>query len=139
MRSIPFGYCVVNGHAEKEPEEAKGVQKAFDRYLAGESLDNIDKEIGLDRGHVGVSRLLKDKRYLGTDFYPQIIDRKTFDDVQKVREERSQKHARPERKRVEPVPRTKFIMEKEDKKFDDPFEKAQYRYSLIKTKEETDG
>ena len=38
MAHIPYGYKIVNGKAEVDEEQAEGVRKLFDGYIAGLGL-----------------------------------------------------------------------------------------------------
>lgn len=136
MRIIPIGYTIVDGKAEINPDESKAVNMAFELYRSGESLRYISEKTGINRSHAAIANLLSNKKYLGTEFYPKIVDQELFDKVQQVREERKKAHARSERRHSEAIVQTEFEMEKAEESFTNPFEKAQYRYEQIKPKEE---
>ena len=135
MRTIPYGYRIENGLAVVEENEARVLQQAYESYLAGDSLQAIANKLGIQRKPSGMSNLLADPRYLGTDFYPSLINRELFEQVQKVRLERKQQHSRP----LLPVKPIKvcadFEMEPIMRRLDDPYAQAQYVYTLIKEKE----
>ena len=42
MAHIPYGYKIVNGKAEVDEEQAEGVRKLFDGYIAGLGLKPAD-------------------------------------------------------------------------------------------------
>lgn len=136
MRLIPIGYSIVDGKAVVNPDESRAVNMAFELYLSGESLINIGKKTGINRSHAGIANILEDSKYLGTDFYPQVVDQELFDKVQRLRKDRRKAHARPERKHQEAIVQTEFIMKKGSRTPKNPFERAQYRYEQIKPKEE---
>ena len=69
--------------------------------------------------------------YVGDDFYPAIIDRETFlTAYDRIKANTCSRSAR----RKEPVIYTEFEMDEPTKSFDDPFEQAEYIYSLIGVK-----
>jgi hypothetical protein len=85
--------------------------------------------------------MLTNARYLGDGFYPAIIDADTFTAAEAERARRAEKLGRvrgpKEPKKV--VFPTFFCMREGTEKFDDPFEQAEYTYSLIETEVRTDG
>src|SRR5699024_11684945 len=95
------------------------------------------KSIGLNLTNSIVDRILQNINDLGDDHYPQIIKKDTFDAVQLEREKRAKKLGRifPKKENV-PVcyPKT-FRLEKQEKKYNDPFKQAEYVYSLVQIKE----
>lgn len=135
MRSIPYGYRIENGRAVIDEKEGPIVQQAFQLYLSGQSLRNIGIELGINRFHRGISNILEDKKYLGTEFYPAIVEKALFDEVQEVRAKSRKKHARPARLCQEPLILTSFSMDPVKKHLNDPFEQAQYVFTLIQPKE----
>ena len=76
---------------------------------------------------------VKNEIYLGTDFYPQLIDDETFAKAQEVRSTNAKSQNRlglyrPEKQ----IPKTFcFKIGKVEKKYDDPYLQAQYTYSQI--------
>lgn len=87
-RVIPFGYCMKNGEITVDVTESKAVVKIFEEYLNGNSLLQIAKlmksekiRYTADSEHWNknmVKRIIENKKYLGTDKYPQIISEKFF-------------------------------------------------------------
>ena len=87
-RTIPFGYCMNNGEITAEPKEIYAVATIFSEYLNGSSLLQIarlmeSEKIGYTADSVHwnknmVKRIIENRKYLGTDKYPQIIDKDTF-------------------------------------------------------------
>ena len=135
MAHIPFGYKIVDGRATIDEERAKQLKIIYISYLDGKGLVEAAKEAGIDSCHGPVGRMLNNKKYLGTDYYPQIIDAGTF---AKVQEERT--------RRAEVLGRTDLIKEKEEellpyefhfnmpkKEFKDPYAQSAYIYSLIES------
>lgn len=95
VRSIPFGYQVVDGETVRKPDEAAVVQQIFECYAHGKSLKSIAEELterrveylpeqfAWNKNRVG--RILKDIRYLGTDEYPEIIKEDCFQAAARIR------------------------------------------------------
>ena len=87
-RTIPFGYRIHGGRVATEPNEAWLVQSIFSCYLSGNSYKAI--AVRLSQGDVPyhtdtprwnknmIKRILENRRYLGSDEYPAIIDSETF-------------------------------------------------------------
>ncbi len=93
----PIGYKVINGKIEVYEEHKNLVVQIFMDYDNGISAWRIAKnlkEMGVTNAHdrVGwshttIGRILENHNYLGTEYYPQIIDRELFERVQKRREQ----------------------------------------------------
>lgn len=93
----PIGYKVINGKIEVYEEHKNLVVQIFTDYDNGISAWQIAKtlkENGVTnaRGKVSwshsvIGRILENHNYLGTEYYPQIIDKDLFDRVQKRREQ----------------------------------------------------
>ncbi len=87
-RVIPFGYCMRKGEITTEPKEVYAVAMIFSEYLNGSSLLQIAKLMEFekirytaDSDHWNknmVKRIIENEKYLGTDKYPQIIDKEIF-------------------------------------------------------------
>ena len=94
---MPIGYKVVNGKIIIYEEHQKIVEEIFHDYDNGISTTRIAKSLkakGIcnahDRvawTHVSIGKILENHNYLGTEYYPQLIDRELFDRVQKRREQ----------------------------------------------------
>lgn len=94
---MPIGYKVINGKIEVYEEHKNLVVQIFTDYDNGISAWQIAKtlkENGVTNAHdrVGwshatIGRILENYNYLGTEYYPQIIDRDLFERVQKRREQ----------------------------------------------------
>ena len=136
MRSIPFGYRIENGVAVVDETEASLLRQAFEKYQAGATLRSIAKDLDIDRYHRGISNMLADKKYLGTDFYPAIIEPELFWEVQHCRKERRTARSKPTRDHNGTRICTTFRMKTADNVPSEPFARAQYLYTLIELKEE---
>lgn len=93
----PIGYKVLDGKIVVYEEHRRLVEQIFRDYDSGISALRIAKdlkEMGVKNAHDRVSwthasigRILENYNYLGTDDYPQIIEKELFGRVQKKREQ----------------------------------------------------
>ena len=137
MRTIPYGYKILNGKAEIIEEEAKQLQSLYASYLKGLSLTNAAKEANIALNHTSVRRLLSKKQYLGDAFYPQIISREVFSATEGEIHKRAKKLGRLNLKtkvRDLTVP-TRFSLKPPQKHCEDAFLEAEYLYSLIESED----
>ena len=95
-RRIPFGYKMENGEITTEPREATAVVNIFDEYIAGKSLLDIANMMQtegipyhpLEKSQWNrnmVKRILENERYLGTDKYPQLVDKAKYDKANEIK------------------------------------------------------
>lgn len=87
-RFVPYGYEIINGNLQIADSEMRIVQRIFADYCHGGSIKKIGKELtqegivfyngNYDWNKCRVSRILSDRKYLGENGYPQIIDEDTF-------------------------------------------------------------
>lgn len=94
---MPIGYKVVNGKITVYEEHRKIVEEIFKDYDSGISTLKIAEGLkarGIcnahDRAawtHASIGRILENHNYLGTEYYPQIIDKELFHRVQERREQ----------------------------------------------------
>lgn len=94
---MPIGYKMINGKIEIETDKAEIVKMIFNEYLAGNSMLLIAKMLmknGVRNGndkvnwtHCSVGKILGNQKYMGDEFYPQIIDKSIFTLVQERRKE----------------------------------------------------
>lgn len=135
MGHTPYGYQIENGKAVIDEVAAVQVQALYKNYLSGLSLTNAAKEAGLNLLHSGAKRMMRNRHYLGDDFYPAIIDKESFDAVEAELCKRSTKLGRnnrynePKTKR----PPTAFRLGDITENFDNPIRHAEYLYSLIES------
>ncbi|MDE7194166.1 MAG: recombinase family protein [Oscillospiraceae bacterium] len=95
-RSIPFGYCMVNGKYALNAPEADAVRKIFADYMGGKSLKTIAAEMQIPY-NIGkavwnknmVCRVLENKKYIGENGYPQIIIAEDFEQAARIKAERN--------------------------------------------------
>lgn len=95
-RRIPFGYIMENGEITTEPREVYAVAKIFDEYIDGKSLLNIANMMQIEGipyhpqeksqwNRNMVKRILENERYLGTDKYPQLVDKAKYDKANEIK------------------------------------------------------
>ena len=130
-----FGYKIKNGKAYIDKEKAAKVQKLFNGYISGLALRAAALEAGIDTFHGSAGRMLQNKKYMGTEFYPMIINEVIFQKAQIERENRAVKLGRV-REVDEDLPiisPVKFRWKSNEIMFNDPFKQAEYAYSMIES------
>ena len=96
IRNIPFGYMMRGGIYLAEPTESEAVRQIFRMYLNGMSLKGIAAEMTVPYNADKilwnknmVSRILENKRYVGDDTYPQIVEITIFERVNAIKAEKA--------------------------------------------------
>lgn len=135
MAHIPYGYKIVNGKAEVDEEQAEQVIKLFDGYIAGVGLKPAAENAGLDIYHGSAGRILRNTHYLGDEYYPAIIGRERFDKAEEIRISKASSLGRVRELKTAPKPiaETRFTLPSVERKYADPFEQAEYAYSIIES------
>lgn len=135
MAHIPYGYKIINGRAMVDEEQAENIRELYEGYISGLALTEAAEKIGLKLSHSSVGRMLRNRHYLGDDFYPAIIDKVTFDKAEEVRIVRASSLGRI--REIEKQEKSKsmvhFTMLRVQLKYTDPFEQAIYAYGLIES------
>lgn len=133
MGHTPFGYRIENGKAVIDNETAERVKALYQYYLSGYSLKTAAKKAGIKSSHAGIGNMLKNIRYLGDDYYPAIIDHDTFAATQAERTKRASRLGRIWDKKTKNNTKfpASFYITEATQGFDDPFQQAEYAYSLI--------
>lgn len=128
-----YGYKIVDGRAVADKPAQKKIQLLFQNYLAGMSLSKAANEAGIHIPHGMVARLLSNQHYIGDSFYPQLIDKSTFEKVAVERRCRAEKLGRTNLKKptVRKTVPTAFTPAKIKEYYDEPARQAEYLYSLI--------
>ena len=137
MAHIPYGYRIENAIAVVDEVEGEKVVSLFEEYIIGKSMIAAAIKVGIDKTHSMIGKILKNRIYLGTKFYPKIIDEVTFNKVQEIRHENAitQNRIRTVTVIEEPqVIQDEFHVGKIEKKFNDPYKQAEYAYSQIGVK-----
>lgn len=136
MSHIPYGYRIENGKALIDAEKANKVKKLFLGYLRGLSLLTAAKEAGIDTYHGTAGKMLRNKRYLGDDYYPAIIDGNTFKKAEAERIKRAVALGKVwDEKETEEdinIPIV-FKVGVVEQKYKNPLKQAEYAYSLIES------
>ncbi|QXL50548.1 recombinase family protein (plasmid) [Ligilactobacillus salivarius] len=140
MAYIPYGYKIQDGVVTVDEKAAGQVKVFFEKYISGLSLTVADEQAGIEKTHSVMGRILKNVNYLGNDTYPAIIDKEIFDKAEEVRDKRAKDLGRVVELAAftspSPSPKERFKMKKADNKMPvDPFERAEYLYSLIESEE----
>ena len=101
---MPLGYKIVDGKVIIDEEKVAVIKKMFEDYQNGLSLHAIAKELiatGVlnannkpNWNHGSVGKILQNIKYVGDEFYPQMIDKETFESVQKRRKKKEQELGR---------------------------------------------
>lgn len=141
MPHIPYGYKIVEGKAVVDQMEASKLKELFNAYLSGLSLMDAAEKAGIKRYHATIARMLTNKRYLGDEYYPKIIDRDTFFKVEDEKMRRAKMLGRiwDDKPKEEVNKSFRFSMPTPDELYDDPFKQAEYAYSLIESEVIHDG
>lgn len=135
--TTPYGYRLKNGKAVIHEDEARQIQEIARWYLSGLSFVEAANRVGLTMYHGTVRNLLKNRKYLGTDFYPAILDQETFEAVETERKRREEKLGRTHKKHRAQAAKAKtaFTVPKVEIRYSDPARQAEYAYSLIESEE----
>ena len=134
MGHTPFGYRIENGVAVIDEDAAGKLRTLYANYLDGMSLKNAANEAGIETYHASAKRLLMTEHYLGDVFYPAIIDKETFDQVQEERIKRAAALGRLDRKSTRKPPKIpmQFSIGAIMEHYDNPATQAEYVYGLLK-------
>lgn len=133
MGHTPYGYKIVNGMAVIDEIEGAAVRKLYEGYLSGLGLQAAADEAGIPVNHCQAKRMMLNKKYLGTDYYPALVSEDIMEQVKAELTRRAGKLGRvfePKEQDLPIVP-TRFQFGKEEMSFDNPFLQAQYMYELI--------
>ena len=133
MGHTPYGYKIVNGRAVIDEIEGAAVRKLYEGYLSGLGLQAAADEAGIPVNHCQAKRMMLNKKYLGTDYYPALVSEDIMEQVKAELTRRAGKLGRvfePKEQDLPIVP-TRFQFGKEEMSFDNPFLQAQYMYELI--------
>ncbi len=135
MARTLYGYRIENGMAVIDEEAAGKLRQLYANYLSGRTLETAAKEAGIDTYHTTAKNLMRNKRYLGDDFYPAIIDEQVFQATQAELMRRATALGRMDRvsKERELTIPTSFSMGEIEEYFDNPATQAEYVYSRIKS------
>lgn len=112
QRHMPIGYKLVDGKIQLDEPKAAVVKRIFADYLSGASTSALAKrltEMGFPNAnnkaswnHGSIGKILENVKYLGDEFYPQMIAAELFEQVQKRRKERCEQLTKHPAKQREP-------------------------------------
>ena len=104
QRHMPLGYRMAGGKILIVPEQAELVKEVFQAYSEGNSLYQLARRL-TDHGalnanhkpvwnHGTVGKILENRKYLGDEFYPALMEPELFYKVQERRKEKSKELGR---------------------------------------------
>lgn len=130
---VPYGYKIEDGVAVIDEPIAETIRALFQNFIECKSMMAAAKAAKIEKTHSVIGRIIKNKVYIGTDYYPQMIDEETFYKAQDVRNNnaRSQKRLHRYKEKEQPAGTLEFRLGKVEKRFEDPYQQAQYVYSQI--------
>lgn len=104
QRHMPIGYRLVDGKIQLDEHKATVVKRIFSDYLSGVSTSALAKQLTemsfpnannkASWNHGSIGKILENVKYLGDEFYPQMIEAEVFEQVQKRRQERCEQLGR---------------------------------------------
>ena len=109
IRRQPFGYQICGGRVTVKGSEADIVKYIFRVYIGGASFNDIklsllNQPVAYDVDKPWnknmIARILGDKRYVGTDVYPQILLCEEFEAAESIRSSKIQTDTRSEAQRL---------------------------------------
>lgn len=132
MTHVPYGYRIEEGVATIDEPVAEKIRMLFEEFIQRKSMRAAAKASGIEKTHSVIGRMIKNEIYLGTDFYPQIIDKELFDKAQELRSENAISQNRGFMKPHAPVPTEfSFLVGRVETKYEDPYKQAEYAYSQV--------
>ena len=108
-RRQPFGYQIYGGQITVNDSEADIVKYIFRSYIGGASFNDIklsllNQSVSYDGDKAWnknmIARILGDRRYVGTDVYPQILLCKELEAAESIRTSKIQADTRSEAQRL---------------------------------------
>lgn len=141
MGHTPFGYRIEQGRAVPDEEKSEALRQMLENYLGGMALKESAEKAGIKATHLQVKKMLQNRKYLGTEYYPPLLTAEEMDAFNRELNRRADALGRVKgpREKVEiKAIDTEFSMAKAETNYSDPYEQAQYLYSLIE-EARTDG
>ncbi len=89
MAHIPYGYRIENGLAVPDPAQAEKLRAFVRMYLEGASASAAHRALGIEVSAQTLYRLLERETYLGTDYYPPLLDRETWERIREAHKTRT--------------------------------------------------
>lgn len=88
-KATVYGYQFAEGILQIDEEQSRMVQEIFKVYNSGIPVSRLKDHIeGLEINRVRLSDMLSDKRYMGDENFPKIIEPELFEAVQQRKKER---------------------------------------------------
>ena len=132
MTHTPYGYKIINAQAVIDEPIAEKVRQLYAKYLESGSMRAAAKTVGIEKTHSVIGRLLRNKVYLETNYYPQIVDEEIFEKVQELRSSNAKSQNRIREFEAPPELELKdYKLDKVEEKYTDPYQQAEYAYSMI--------
>ena len=78
---IPYGYEIRNGLAYPHPINSLKLRDFFNYYVGGLPVLKSLRKAGVNCSEGGGRLMLMNETYLGTDYYPKLIEKKIFTKV----------------------------------------------------------
>ena len=78
-----YGYRLENGRAVADESEIQRIHIFIKKYLSGSSIPVSGRCAGIEKSKSALRRILSNPVYLGTDFYPQVLTKRTYNRVQR--------------------------------------------------------
>lgn len=109
IRRQPFGYQIYSGRITVNDSEADIVKYIFRSYIGGASFNDIklnllNQPVAYDMDKAWnknmIARILGDRRYVGTDGYPQILLCEEFEAAESIRTSKVRTDTRSEAQRL---------------------------------------
>lgn len=127
MTHTPYGYKIINAQVVVDDPIAEEVRQLYAEYLESGSMRAAAKKVGIDKTHSVIGRLLKNKVYVGTDYYPKIVDGEIFKKVQELRGNNARSQNRIKEFEAPPELELKdYKLDKVEEKYTDPYQQAEY-------------
>lgn len=132
MTHTPYGYRIENAAAVIDEPAAEKIRQLYREYLESGSMRAAAIKVRIEKTHSVIGRLLRNEVYIGTDYYPQIVDKEIFKKVQELRENnaRSQNRIR-EFEAPAQMELKDYRLGKVEEKHSNPYKQAEYAYSKI--------
>ena len=91
----------------------------------------------MNKTHSFLGKLLKNRAYLSTDFYPALIEQSLFDEVQEIRDQnaKAQNRIRDFKPQATADCSTVFEAVPVEERYEDPYQQAEYAYGQIGVKQ----
>lgn len=132
MTHTPYGYRIENAAAVIDEPAAEKIRQLYREYLESGSMRAAAIKVGIEKTHSVIGRLLKNEVYLGTDYYPQIVDEEIFEKVQELRDSNAKSQNRIREFEAPPELDLKdYKLDRVEEKYTDPYKQAEYAYSMI--------